>query len=170
MTVQQKPPRHPRDDAAQHYLRQLSRCAGEEAATTAQQKPLRHPRDDAAPSTMEPLTATTLAAAPPHQQKQMLGECIYRFVMRVYPGLASKITGMLLEINNSELLYLLGHDKSLRAKVEEAVAVLKAGGPLRHWAEKEAKSRERRAQDERRLAEQRRTEAAARRAQEEAAR
>ena len=111
---------------------------------------------------MEPLTAATLAAAPPHEQKQMLGERIYRFVMRVYPGLASKITSMLLEIDNLELLHLLEHDESLGAKVEEAVAVLKAGGFLRHYAEKEAKSREHRAQEERRRAEQRRADEAVR--------
>ena len=75
---------------------------------------------------MEPLTAATLAAVLPHEQKQMLGERIYRFVMWVYPGLASKITGMLLEIDNLGLLYLLGQDKSLRAKVEEAVVCLRS--------------------------------------------
>ena len=33
---------------------------------------------------------------------------------------------MLLEIDNSELLHMLEHSESLRAKVEEAVAVLQA--------------------------------------------
>lgn len=41
------------------------------------------------------------------------------------PDLAAKITGMLLEMDNSELLLLLESPESLAAKVEEAVQVLK---------------------------------------------
>ena len=74
----------------------------------------------------EPLTATMLAAAPPQEQKQMLGERLFPLIQRMYPELAGKITGMLLEIDNSELLHMLEHHESLKAKVEEAVAVLQA--------------------------------------------
>jgi len=74
----------------------------------------------------EPLTATMLAAAPPQEQKQMLGERLFPLIQRMYPDLAGKITGMLLEIDNSELLHMLEHHESLKAKVEEAVAVLQA--------------------------------------------
>lgn len=37
-----------------------------------------------------------------------------------------RFPGMLLEIDNSELLYMLEHNDSLKSKVEEAVAVLQA--------------------------------------------
>ncbi|XP_066158866.1 polyadenylate-binding protein 1A [Euwallacea fornicatus] len=74
----------------------------------------------------EPLTATMLAAAPPHEQKQMLGERLFPLIQRMYPDLAGKITGMLLEIDNTELLHMLEHNESLKNKVEEAVAVLQA--------------------------------------------
>lgn len=74
----------------------------------------------------EPLTATMLAAAPLQEQKQMLGERLFPLIQRMYPDLAGKITGMLLEIDNSELLHMLEDNESLKAKVEEAVAVLQA--------------------------------------------
>lgn len=67
-----------------------------------------------------------LADAPPHEQKQMLGERLFPLIHNMYPELAGKITGMLLEIDNSELLHMLEDQQSLRAKVEEAVAVLQA--------------------------------------------
>merc|ERR1719343_746411 len=41
----------------------------------------------------EPLTATMLAAAPPQEQKQMLGERLFPLIQRMYPDLAGKITG-----------------------------------------------------------------------------
>lgn len=44
----------------------------------------------------------------------------------MYPDFAGKITGMLLEIDNSELLHIIDNRESLRAKVEEAIAVLQA--------------------------------------------
>nr|XP_009513246.1 PREDICTED: polyadenylate-binding protein 1-like [Phalacrocorax carbo] len=74
----------------------------------------------------EPLTASMLAAAPPQEQKQMIGERLYPLIHTMHPTLAGKITGMLLEIDNSELLLLLESPDSLRSKTEEAVAVLQA--------------------------------------------
>lgn len=74
----------------------------------------------------EPLTASMLAAALPQEQKQMLGERLFPLIQCMYPQLTGKITGMLLEIDNSELLHMLEHNESLKAKVEEAVAVLQA--------------------------------------------
>ncbi|XP_046991675.1 polyadenylate-binding protein 4-like isoform X1 [Schistocerca americana] len=74
----------------------------------------------------EPLTASMLAEASHRDQKQMLGERLFPLIQHMYPELAGKITGMLLEIDNSELLHMLEHHESLKAKVEEAVAVLQA--------------------------------------------
>ena len=65
----------------------------------------------------EPLTASMLAAAPPQEQKQMLGERLFPLIQSMYPDLAGKITGMLLEIDNSELLHMLESRESLKAKV-----------------------------------------------------
>jgi len=74
----------------------------------------------------DPLTASMLAAAQPQEQKQMLGERLFPLIQRMHPDLAGKITGMLLEIDNSELLHMLESQESLKLKVEEAVAVLQA--------------------------------------------
>ncbi|KAF4802698.1 hypothetical protein TURU_023159 [Turdus rufiventris] len=64
----------------------------------------------------EPLTASMLAAAPPQEQKQMLGERLFPLIQAMHPSLAGKITGMLLEIDNSELLHMLESPESLRSK------------------------------------------------------
>ncbi|XP_071776860.1 polyadenylate-binding protein 1-like [Centroberyx gerrardi] len=74
----------------------------------------------------EPLTASMLAAAPLMDQKQLLGERLYPLIQTLHPNLAGKITGMLLEIDNSELLHMLETPESLHSKVDEAVAVLQA--------------------------------------------
>ena len=67
-----------------------------------------------------------LAAAPPNEQKQMLGERLFPLIQGLFPDMAGKITGMLLEIDNSELVHMLEHKESLSSKVKEAVAVLSA--------------------------------------------
>lgn len=62
-------------------------------------------------------------AGNPNQQKQLLGEVIFPKIQAIEPSLAGKITGMLLEMENTELLNLIEDDGALRAKVEEAMAV-----------------------------------------------
>merc|ERR1719311_1062317 len=71
-----------------------------------------------------PLSASALAAAPPGMQKQMLGEKLYGMVAKQQPELAGKITGMMLEMDNGELLMLLESEDQLKVKVEEALNVL----------------------------------------------
>ncbi|MCI07719.1 polyadenylate-binding protein 7-like, partial [Trifolium medium] len=66
-----------------------------------------------------------LANATPEQQKEILGEHLYMLVQKLKPNLAAKITGMLLEMDNAELLVLMESPESLSAKVEEAFQVLK---------------------------------------------
>jgi polyadenylate-binding protein len=73
----------------------------------------------------EPLTAAALAAASPDQQKVMLGERLYPLIHARQPESASKITGMLLEIDKAELLHLIEAPEALDAKVNEAIEVLR---------------------------------------------
>lgn len=96
-------------------------------------QPLQAPQPAVHVQGQEPLTASMLAAAPPQEQKQMLGERLFPLIQTMHSNLAGKITGMLLEIDNSELLHMLESPESLRSKVDEAVAVLQA-----HHAKKEA--------------------------------
>jgi len=78
------------------------------------------------PSGQEQLTASILATASQSEQKQMIGERLFPLVQEHQPHLAGKITGMLLEIDNTELLHMLDSRDLLQAKVEEAVQVLQA--------------------------------------------
>lgn len=70
------------------------------------------------------------------EQKKCLGERLFPLISQVQPARAGKITGMLLEMGNGELLHLLKSPEALKAKVMEAVSVLEmhAGG----FAEAEA--------------------------------
>jgi polyadenylate-binding protein len=70
------------------------------------------------------LLSSLLAKASPLEAKQMLGERLYPMIHRMHADTAGKITGMLLEIENSELLHMIEDQDALKAKVEEAVAVL----------------------------------------------
>jgi len=72
----------------------------------------------------EPLTSAMLASAQPQEQKQMLGERLFSIITETHKELAGKITGMLLEIDNSDLLHMLESREALEKKVEEAVQVL----------------------------------------------
>merc|ERR1719384_1584474 len=72
----------------------------------------------------EGLTVTALASAPEEQKKQMIGERLFPRIKTKQPQLAGKITGMLLEMDNGELLHLLESPAALDEKIEEALQVL----------------------------------------------
>jgi len=74
------------------------------------------------------LTAQALARAGPNEQKQMLGEALYPLIHDGQPDLAGKITGMLLEMDNGELLHLIESPPALQEKVDEALRVLAEWG------------------------------------------
>ncbi|KAJ1894940.1 Protein phosphatase PP2A regulatory subunit B, partial [Kickxella alabastrina] len=71
------------------------------------------------------LTAASLASMEPEEQKQVLGEALYPLIAALEEEAAPKITGMLLEMDNGELLHLIENPEALKAKVVEAIEVLK---------------------------------------------
>lgn len=71
---------------------------------------------------------TQLSAASKPQQRNMLGEMLYPRIAAREQTLAGKITGMLLELDTSELLNMLEDGAVLAGKVDEAVSVLRQVG------------------------------------------
>ncbi|KAI0322209.1 hypothetical protein OF83DRAFT_1167735 [Amylostereum chailletii] len=71
-----------------------------------------------------PAELAMLNGVPPMEQKQLLGEMIYVKIQPVQGELAGKITGMLLEMENAELIHLLESQDALNNKVNEALSVL----------------------------------------------
>jgi len=82
------------------------------------------PQQPMQPAAGAPINASALAAAPPAVQKQMIGEKLYPAIAKFQPAMAGKVTGMMLEMDNSELLMLLESEQQLRLKVDEAILVL----------------------------------------------
>ena len=72
------------------------------------------------------LNPSALAQASVSDQKQMLGERLFPLIQQTHPDLAGKITRILLELDNSELLHLLEFRDALSAKIEEVISVLQA--------------------------------------------
>ncbi|KAK9946482.1 hypothetical protein M0R45_011947 [Rubus argutus] len=72
-----------------------------------------------------PALASSLANATPEEQRTMLGEALYPQVDALEPDSAAKVTGMLLEMDQTEVLHLLESPEALKAKVAEAIEVLR---------------------------------------------
>ncbi|KAL8188892.1 hypothetical protein R6Q57_029403 [Mikania cordata] len=70
--------------------------------------------------------ASALANASPAEQRTMLGENLYPLVEQLEAESAAKVTGMLLEMDQTEVLHLLESPEALKAKVAEAMEVLKS--------------------------------------------
>lgn len=77
-----------------------------------------------APDSPNSSLAQALASASPESQKTMLGEMLYPLVESRDQANAAKITGMLLDMDNAELLNLLETPDVLSAKVAEALELI----------------------------------------------
>ena len=74
------------------------------------------------------LNAQDLSKMSPEEQKNTLGERLFVQVQSIHQPQAAKITGMLLEMDVSEIIHILDNESVLRAKVNEALAVLRDYG------------------------------------------
>ncbi|KAJ6391884.1 hypothetical protein OIU77_025777 [Salix suchowensis] len=88
-----------------------------------------------APSHAQPTTpvlistlTSALASATPENCMMMLGEQIYPLVECLEPDHVAKVTGMLLEMDQTEVLHLIESPDALRKKVAEAMHVLQEAG------------------------------------------
>ncbi|ANB14119.1 polyadenylate-binding protein [Sugiyamaella lignohabitans] len=76
-----------------------------------------------------PSLAAVVASAPEAAQKQIIGEALYPKIIAQEgiqdQELAGKITGMLLDMDNSELIALAEDDAALKSRVEEALSAYK---------------------------------------------
>ncbi|CAL5414819.1 unnamed protein product [Camellia sinensis] len=71
-----------------------------------------------------PVPMSTLASAMPENQSMMLGEQLFPLVERVEPDHAGKVTGILLEMDQTEVLHLIEAPDALKKKVSKALDVL----------------------------------------------
>lgn len=84
----------------------------------------------------ERLTIKMLAAAPEDQKKRVIGEKLFPLINASQPQLAGKITGMLLEMDNGELIHLLESGEALQEKIKEALSVLESNQrEQENWSE-----------------------------------
>lgn len=72
-----------------------------------------------------PELATTVASASSENQRLILGEQLFPLVEPLVQEHASKITGMLLEMDQNELLHLIESPDALKDKAAEAMEVLR---------------------------------------------
>lgn len=63
---------------------------------------------------------------------QMLGESLYPLVDQLEHDYSAKVTGMLLEMDQTEVLHLLESPEALKAKVAEAMEVLRSVAQQHH--------------------------------------
>ncbi|OVA17016.1 RNA recognition motif domain [Macleaya cordata] len=89
------------------------------------------PVDAQRPGSVQMVTlASALASASPENQRLMLGEQLFPLVERLEHELAGKVTGMLLEMDQTEVLHLIESPDALKKKVSEALKVLRLSSPV----------------------------------------
>lgn len=73
---------------------------------------------------LQPDFAGQMASMQPEQRKLAFGEQLFPRVHASHPELAPKITGMLLEMEDAEIMELLDSEEALSKKIDEALTVL----------------------------------------------
>ncbi|KJE91118.1 poly A binding protein [Capsaspora owczarzaki ATCC 30864] len=134
---QQQQPQQPQQPQQQQSLRAGQAASGAPRQQGAQQGAGAR---QAIPKTAGRQGASATAPAPSDErlanlsqfdlatQKRVLGETLFPLIAATQADLAGKITGMLLEMDNTELLHLISVPDALAEKVQEAVTVLQTHG------------------------------------------
>ncbi|WVY99233.1 hypothetical protein V8G54_031384 [Vigna mungo] len=88
------------------------------------------PNDGQRSGALSTTLASALASATPENQRMMLGEHLYPLVERLTLNqYTAKVTGMLLEMDQSEVINLIESPDDLKTKVSEAMQVLYEAAP-----------------------------------------
>ncbi|CAO2042894.1 unnamed protein product, partial [Urochloa humidicola] len=83
-----------------------------------------HKAYSSALATQIAILTSALANTTPEEQRLILGERLYPLVQQLEPYQAPKVTGMLLELDQTEILHLLVSPEALKSRVAEAMTVL----------------------------------------------
>lgn len=97
----------------------------QQARNKPQNMPANMPNAAPMAPTPQPLTIQELAQLPEQQQKKVIGDRLFPLIQAREPNEAPKITGMLLDMDNGELLHLLESQEALGEKIIEALQVLR---------------------------------------------
>lgn len=115
----------PQQGGAPHNNRQNQRGGAFKFAANARNRPQNEtPQPQHQTTQDDELNSENLADLPEAKQKNILGERLYPLVERVQPDLAPKITGMLLDMEVSDIIHLIESPDALSNKITEAVDVL----------------------------------------------
>jgi polyadenylate-binding protein len=110
---------------APHNRQQRGQGGNFKFAANARNRPQNEaPQPQQAQQADDELNSENLADLPESKQKNILGERLYPLVERVQPDLAPKITGMLLDMEVSDIIHLIESPDALSNKITEAVDVL----------------------------------------------
>ena len=93
-----------------------------------------YPPSPPAPPSLPQASAAPSQSPPSKAFQEVIHMKLYRNITRIYPEQAAKITGMLLELDNAEIVNLLESPDLLLQRVEEAVEVLQQvkGAPIKN--------------------------------------
>jgi polyadenylate-binding protein len=103
----QYPAQQPRGGLGMNIGMQQGQISGFPQQSRAPPAPLLQPNlMQSSESGPVPTNLEAVMSAPPGQQKQMIGEALFPKIRNLQPDMAGKITGMLLEMDNAELMGL----------------------------------------------------------------
>lgn len=121
----QMPPQQQQQFRGLKFTSQARNQVGPQGVVDAQGVIPSQPMPTLVPTPAMDFATVLLSTLDPAAQKNMIGEKLYPLIHNLTPDQAGKITGMLLEMDNGELLNLIESPDALNSKVLEAQTVLR---------------------------------------------